>query len=342
MSERLSIAVDAMGGDFGPRITVPACINQLENHPQLHIYLVGDLPSLQPYLLTSSKSYQDRLEMVHTASVVSMDEKPSYALRHRRDSSMCKAMELVKAGQASACVSGGNTGALMAFGCSLLGRLTGIDRPVIISAIPTSSGHCYLLDLGANINCSADQLFQFALMGSAMVSAVENIPSPRVALLNIGVEEIKGNNQVRQAAQLMQAHAGLNYIGYIEGGEVFSDRADVIVCDGFTGNIALKSNEGLARLIAAKLKHSFTRNPYRRLLGWLAQPVLKELQQQIDPGRRNGASLLGLQGIVIKSHGSASSRHFEAAIEQAISDSSLNIPARITANLANHLSSSVD
>lgn len=338
MSERLSIAVDAMGGDFGPRVTIPACVKQLEKHPHLHIHLVGDQSSLQPFLAKYSNQLQHRLHLLHTESVVSMEDKPSFALRHRRDSSMFKAMQLVKDGQASACVSGGNTGALMAFGCSLLGRLAGIDRPAIISAIPTAGGHCYLLDLGANINCSAEQLFQFALMGSAMVSAVENMASPRVALLNVGIEEIKGNDQVRQAAQLIQAHEYINYMGYIEGGEVFNDRADVIVCDGFTGNIALKSNEGLARLIAGKLKQSFTRNLYRRLLGLLAQPVLKELQQQIDPGRRNGASLLGLQGIVIKSHGSASSRHFEAAIEQAISDSSLNIPARIAATLESHLS----
>jgi glycerol-3-phosphate acyltransferase PlsX len=338
LSERLSIAVDAMGGDFGPRITIPACVNLLKKYPQLHIHLVGETSVLNPFLIKLPKHLQDRIHLLHTESVVSMEDKPSFALRHRRDSSMFKAMQLVKEGHASACVSGGNTGALMAFGCSLLGRLAGIDRPAIISAIPTETGHCYLLDLGANINCSSEQLFQFALMGSAMVSAVEDNPSPRVALLNIGIEEIKGNDQVRQAAHLIQTHGGLNYIGYIEGGEVFSDRADVIVCDGFTGNIALKSNEGLARLIAGKLKQSFTRNLYRRLLGLLAKPVLKELQQQIDPGRRNGASLLGLQGIVVKSHGSASSRHFEAAIEQAITDSRLNIPARIAANLQNHLS----
>ncbi len=333
MSEKLSIAVDVMGGDYGPRITLPACINQLKKNPHLTLYLVGDQSVFGPYTETLSTALKSRLHIVPTTSVVSMEDKPSFALRHRRESSMFKALELVKNNQASACVSGGNTGALMALGCHVLGRLSGIDRPAIISAIPTNKSHAYLLDLGANVNCSADQLLQFALMGSAMVSAVEGNSSPRTALLNIGIEDIKGNDQVRQAASLIQAQQQLNYVGFIEGDEVFNGRAEVVVCDGFTGNIALKSNEGLARLIAGKLKQSFNRNLYRRILGLLAQPVLKELQQQIDPGRRNGASLLGLQGIVIKSHGSASSRHFEAAIEQAILDSKLNIPARIAEKL---------
>ncbi|MFN3881329.1 MAG: phosphate acyltransferase PlsX [Nitrincola lacisaponensis] len=342
MSEYLSIAVDAMGGDFGPRITVPACINLLKHHSFIQLQLAGDLAELEPLLAHVPQSLRQRIHVHHTLSVVSMHDKPSHALRHRRDSSMFKAVELVQQGVAAACVSAGNTGALMALGCSLLGTLPGIDRPAIISAIPTQKGHCFLLDLGANVNCTAEQLLQFALMGSAMVSAVEDNPSPRIGLLNIGIEEIKGNDLVRQAARLIQAHSGLNYIGYVEGGEVFSDRADVIVCDGFTGNIALKSNEGLARLIAEKLRKSFTRNLYRRLLGLLAQPVLKELQQQIDPGRRNGASLLGLQGVVVKSHGGAGQSHFEAALNQAVTDACLNIPARITAQLQQQLSGSGD
>ena len=337
MAETLSIAVDVMGGDFGPRVTLPACVNLVQQNPQLHIHLVGNLADMQPYLDDIPSNLLSRFECHATQSVVSMDDKPSFALRHRRDSSMYKALELVKLGEALACVSGGNTGALMAFGCVLLGTLPGIDRPAIISAIPTESGHCYLLDLGANIHCSAEQLLQFAQMGSAMVSAVDSIQSPRVALLNIGIEEIKGNDQVKKAAQLIQTVGNLNYIGYIEGGEVFKDRADVIVCDGFTGNIALKSNEGLARLIGGKLKQSFSKNLYRRLLGLLAKPVLQELQQQIDPGRRNGASLLGLKGVVVKSHGSASSRHFEAALNQAIVDARLDIPQRISSQLSFHL-----
>ncbi len=338
MAETLSIAVDVMGGDFGPRVTLPACVNLVQQNPQLHIHLVGNLADMQPYLDDIPSNLLSRFECHATQSVVSMDDKPSFALRHRRDSSMYKALELVKLGKALACVSGGNTGALMAFGCVLLGTLPGIDRPAIISAIPTESGHCYLLDLGANIHCSAEQLLQFAQMGSAMVSAVDSIQSPRVALLNIGIEEIKGNDQVKKAAQLIQTVGNLNYIGYIEGGEVFKDQADVIVCDGFTGNIALKSNEGLARLIGGKLKQSFSKNLYRRLLGLLAKPVLQELQQQIDPGRRNGASLLGLKGVVVKSHGSASSRHFEAALSQAIVDARLDIPQRISSQLSFHLS----
>ena len=337
MAETLSIAVDVMGGDFGPRVTLPACVNLVQQNPQLHIHLVGNLADMQPYLDDIPSNLLSRFECHATQSVVSMDDKPSFALRHRRDSSMYKALELVKLGEALACVSGGNTGALMAFGCVLLGTLPGIDRPAIISAIPTESGHCYLLDLGANIHCSAEQLLQFAQMGSAMVSAVDSIQFPRVALLNIGIEEIKGNDQVKKAAQLIQTVGNLNYIGYIEGGEVFKDRADVIVCDGFTGNIALKSNEGLARLIGGKLKQSFSKNLYRRLLGLLAKPVLQELQQQIDPGRRNGASLLGLKGVVVKSHGSASSRHFEAALNQAIVDARLDIPQRISSQLSFHL-----
>ncbi|WP_417580716.1 phosphate acyltransferase PlsX [Nitrincola sp.] len=337
MSEHLCIAVDAMGGDFGPRVTVPACVNLLKQQPQLTILLVGDKAQIEPLLLRCPAYLASRITLIHTTSVITMNDKPSYALRHLRDSSMYLALELVRDGKASACVSAGNTGALMMLGCTLLRTLPGIDRPAIISAIPTQQDHCYLLDLGANVNCSAEHLLQFALMGSAMVAAVEGKPAPRVGLLNIGSEEIKGNEQVKLASRLIQEHGSLNYIGFIEGDEVFSDRADVIVCDGFTGNIALKSSEGLARLIAGKLRKSFTRNLYWRLLGVLAQPVLKELQQQIDPGRRNGASLLGLQGVVVKSHGGAGRRHFEAALSQAVTDARLNVPSRIVEQLEQQL-----
>lgn len=333
---KLSIAVDTMGGDFGPRITVPACLEALALHPTLHIYLIGQSSLIDPLLVNSSVSLE-RLTVIDCQDSVSMDDKPSYALRHRQHSSMAKALQMVNEGVVSACVSAGNTGALMALARKTLGMLPGVDRPAIISAVPTSEGCCYLLDLGANVDCSAEHLLQFALMGSGMVNAVEGIERPRVALLNIGTETYKGNEQVRLAAERLKVQPQLNYIGFIEADSVFEHRADVIVCDGFTGNIALKSSEGLARFIASKLRINFSQNIYRRMLGWLARPVLKELQQQIDPGRRNGAAFLGLQGIVIKSHGGANQDHFVCAISQAVTDIHNDVPGRIRDTIASQL-----
>ncbi len=303
-----------MSGDFGPRIAVPAALDFIDANADVTLILVGDPLQIQP-LLTLPES--GRLRVEAAASVVSMTDKPSFALRKRRDSSMAGAIRLVATGEADACVSAGNTGALVAMGRYQLHTRPGIDRPAITTTIPTRTGHCYMLDLGANVDCSAEHLFQFALMGSALSEAVDGLQAPRVALLNVGEEEIKGNEQVRLASQLLQQYAPLNYIGYIEGNDIYSGKADVVVCDGFVGNVALKSSEGLARFIAQQLQQSFARSWYRRVIAVLAKPVLKQLWRQLDPSDRNGASLLGLQGIVVKSHGSATRECFGHAIGQA-------------------------
>jgi len=326
-----------MGGDFGPRVTVPAAIDALRRHPSLRILLVGRQEQIDPIISRYGQIETDRLTLIHAESVVAMDEKPALALRRRRDSSMYLALQAVADGQANACVSAGNTGALMVLGRGILQTLPGIDRPAITSAVPTVNGHCYMLDLGANVDCTASHLLQFSIMGSVMVRAVEGIVRPRVGLLNIGAEEIKGNEQVRLASRLLAEQDDLNYVGFVEGDGVFQGQADLVVCDGFAGNIALKSSEGLARLISHKLHRSFDLNLYRRLLALLARPVLRELQEQLDPGRRNGASLLGLQGIVVKSHGGADRGCFGHALDQAVSEAQMNVPERISEQLERYL-----
>ncbi|MBY4677175.1 phosphate acyltransferase PlsX [Marinobacterium arenosum] len=332
-----TIAVDAMGGDFGPRVTVHATVEALKRHPHLKVSLVGHRDKISPLLKRLKPDLASRLAVVHADAVIECDEKPSHALRHGQASSMYIALNEVAAGRAKACVSAGNTGALMALGRHILRTLPGIDRPAIISAVPTLTGHSYMLDLGANVDCSAEHLLQFAIMGSVMVQAVERKAAPSIGLLNIGQEQIKGNSQVRLASRLIESHDELNYIGYVEGDDLFSGRADVVVCDGFVGNIALKSSEGLARLIGRKVRASFRRGLYRRLLAFLAQPALLELQRQIDPSRQNGASLLGLQGIVIKSHGGANRRCFRYALDHAVAEIEMGVPDRISQQLERHL-----
>ncbi|GAA0685939.1 phosphate acyltransferase PlsX [Marinobacterium maritimum] len=342
MTAQYCIAVDAMGGDFGPRVTVPAALDALKRHPSLNILLVGHQQQIIPVLERLGQQEHPRLELLHAESVVAMDERPTFALRRRKDSSMYLALQSVAEGRAQACISAGNTGALMVMGRGILQMLPGIDRPAITSAVPTLRGHSHMLDLGANVDCSAEHLLQFAIMGSVMLKAVEQIEAPTVALLNIGAEEIKGNEQVKLASRLLAEQPDLNYIGFVEGDGVFSGKADLIVCDGFVGNIALKSSEGLARLIGRKVRKSFTRNLYRRLVALLARPVIMELQQQLDPGKQNGASLLGLQGIVIKSHGGASRHCFSHAIDQAVSEVEMNIPERISEQLERYLHNSAE
>jgi len=242
---------------------------------------------------------------------------------------MWKALELVSQGRAQACISAGNTGALMAMSRLVLGMLPGIERPAIVAAIPTLKGYSYMLDLGANIDSSARQLLQFAIMGSVMAEAIDRRERPQVGLLNVGSEDNKGTECVREASRLIQAHGGLNFIGYLEGDDLFSGRADLVVCDGFVGNIALKSCEGLSKLLVRKVQGGFRRNLYRRFVALLATPILRELKQQLDPGRRNGATLLGLKGVVVKSHGGANRIYFGHAIDQAFEEARLNVPARI-------------
>ena len=327
-----------MGGDFGPRVVIPASVDALKRHPNLTLQLVGQQHVITPLLAdalkqSSAQSCASRIAVVDAANVIANDERPSRALRKRSDTSMYRAITQVADGAAQACVSAGNTGALMALGRFTLKMLPGIDRPAIITAIPSVTGASYMLDLGANVDCSAEHLLQFAIMGSVMTTAVEGIAEPRIGLLNVGEEEIKGNEQVKLASRLIREHGGLNYIGFIEGDDIFTGKADVVVCDGFVGNIALKSSEGVARLIGRQLKTSFSRSPVRRFIAWLAAPVLDEVRMHIDPARRNGASLLGLQGIVVKSHGSADCTCFGYAIDQAVAEVKMDVPGNINRRL---------
>ena len=310
------IAIDAMGGDFGPRSIVQASLACLSETPSLHLALVGQPSLLEPLVGGLSAADRARLSIVPASDVVSMDERPSQALRGKPDSSMRVALEWVRDGKAQACVSAGNTGALMALSRAVLGTLPGIDRPAMVAAIPTETGFCHVLDLGANVDCSAEHLCQFAVMG-ALAAEAAGVVRPRVALLNVGSEPIKGNQQVKQAAALLQRTSALHYIGFVEGDGVFRGEADVVVCDGFVGNVLLKSSEGLATLIGARLEALFRRNLVARLAGALALPWLRRLRSELTPARHNGASLLGLQGIVIKSHGAAGVQGLQSAIERA-------------------------
>ncbi|WP_440808142.1 phosphate acyltransferase PlsX [Pseudomonas syringae] len=326
------IAIDAMGGDFGPRNIVQASLACLTATPSLHLALVGQASLIEELIASHAAVDRSRLRVVNATESIAMDERPSQALRGKSDSSMRVALELVSSGQAQACVSAGNTGALMALSRYVLKTLPGIDRPAMIAAIPTRTGHCQLLDLGANVDCSAGALYQFAVMGSVLAETL-GFTKPRVALLNVGTEDIKGNQQVKLAAGLLQAAAGLNYIGYVEGDGVYRGEADVVVCDGFVGNVLLKSSEGLATMIAARIDALFNRNLLSRAVGALALPLLRQLQTDLAPARHNGASLLGLQGVVVKSHGSASVSGFQSAIQRAIVESREDLPQRLKGRL---------
>jgi glycerol-3-phosphate acyltransferase PlsX len=333
MTEPVTLAVDAMSGDHGHTVAVRAARLALKDHPALRLVLVGDEATLKKSLAANHLDREPRVSLQHASEVVAMDELPSKALRGKKDSSMRVAINLVKEGRAQACVSAGNTGALMATARFVLKMLPGIDRPAIITAIPSVDGHTYMLDLGANAECTAEQLCQFAIMGSALVTAVNGIDKPRVALLNIGEEEIKGGEVIRQAAALIQA-AGLNYTGFIEGDHIFLDPVDVVVCDGFAGNVALKTGEGVAKLVAKFLKEEFSANLFHRLAAIAAYPALKNLGKRIDPRRHNGATFLGLQGTVIKSHGGTDAIGFANAIGVGLREVEKNVPARIAALMA--------
>ena len=326
------IALDAMGGDHGPSVVVPAALDAAAAWPDLELVLVGRREELEAALAGHDRAGHERLRIHHASEVVAMDELPSLALRGKKDSSMRVAINLVKEGVAHACVSAGNTGALMVTGRFVLKTLSGIDRPAIAAPLPCINGHVHVLDLGANVESGADQLCQFALMGAVLASAVDNIERPRVALLNIGEEEIKGNEQVKQAARML-ADSDLNYVGYVEGDGVYQGQADVVVCDGFVGNVALKSSEGVAKMISRFLREEFQRTPWTRLAGLVAMPVLRALRRRIDPREYNGASLVGLRGIVVKSHGGADRVAFRHAIEVALAEVTKQVPQRITARI---------
>lgn len=323
------IALDAMSGDFGPSVVVPAALRILADYKDIHLILVGNEAVLTEVLGKQASVNMQRLSLYHASQVVAMDEPPSHALRNKKDSSMRVAINLVKQGAADACVSAGNTGALMATARYVLKTLPGIDRPAIITALPNmKNSYTYMLDLGANVDVSAEHLFQFAVMGEVLASAVKNVSNPKVGLLNIGEEEIKGNECVRDAARLL-TDSPLNYIGFVEGDDIYKGTADVVVCDGFVGNVALKTTEGVAKMISHYVKQSFTQNVLTRLVALIALPILRGLRRRIDPRRYNGASLLGLRGIVIKSHGGADELAFAHAIKEAIREVEQNVPSRI-------------
>jgi len=323
----VTIAVDAMSGDIGVNATVPAALSMLQSNDQLHLILVGKKELIEPVLGKAGIS-NGRVQVHDARQVVEMDDLPADAMRKKKDSSMRVAINLVKAGEAGACVSAGNTGALMATGRFVLKTVTGIDRPAIMAGIPTKAGRLHMLDLGANTGCTAEQLFQFGIMGSVVVEDIEGIEKPRIGLLNIGEEAIKGNDTVREAAEML-GDSDLNYVGFIEGDALAEMKADVVVCDGFTGNVALKTMEGTARLVRHFLIEEFKSGLYGRLAGMVAWPVLRSLSKRVDPRRYNGASLVGLNGIVVKSHGGADALAFEQAIQVAMVEVDKDVPEQI-------------
>lgn len=321
-----------MGGDHGPAEIIPAAIYILEKYEDLKLILVGREEVIRSILTENAAKEGDNLVVQHASEVVEMHDSPSTAMRNKKDSSMRVAADLVKDGVAHACVSAGNTGALMAISRYVLKMLPGIDRPAICATMPGIKGHTHILDLGANVNPNSEQLFQFAVMGVELTKAVENIKDPSVGLLNIGEEEIKGNDMVKQAAALL-AGSHINYIGFVEGNDFYTGKVDVIVCDGFTGNIALKASEGVAQLLTHHARNEFNKTLYGKLSALVSLPVLNAIRKSIDPRRYNGASLLGLKGIVVKSHGSADKLSFAHAIEEAVIEVKKNVPGHISDRL---------
>ncbi len=334
----MRIALDAMSGDLGHAVVVEAGVLAMRADPRLRLIFVGDRSVLEADTAAARREFGERIEIVHASEVVEMDDKPSKALRGKRDSSMRVAINLVKEQRAQACVSAGNTGALMAIARFVLKTLAGVDRPAIISALPSRSGHTHVLDLGANAACTAENLFEFAVMGSVLAQAVHGIERPKVGLLNIGEEEIKGNEAVKEAALLIQAEPRINYHGFVEGDHICMGDCDVVVCDGFSGNVALKTGEGVARLIRDILKAEFSRSWWTRAVATAAMPVLRSFARRIDPRNYNGASLIGLRGVVIKSHGNADALAFANAIRVACLEVEKDVPRRINALLEDMLS----
>ncbi|MGL5741414.1 MAG: phosphate acyltransferase PlsX [Legionella sp.] len=323
--KNITIAIDAMGGDHGLSVVIPACACAAKSNPDLKLILVGVHDKVHAFLKKHGVSTSNQFSIVHASEVVAMDELPSHALRNKKDSSMRVAINLVKEGMAHACVSAGNTGALMATARFVLKTLPGIDRPAIVSELPTMTGRTWVIDLGANVDSCAEHLFQFAVMGSALVQAVANKPRPKIAVLNIGVEEIKGNDQVKRTAHMLAECSVMNYVGYVEGDHFYTGEVDLVVCDGFVGNVALKASEGLAKLFINLLMESFNKNWFTKISGLIARPALKHLKNRFDPSRYNGASMLGLNGIVVKSHGGANELGFQHAIEQAVLEVKNNV-----------------
>ena len=328
-----TVAIDCMGGDHGPGVTVPAALNFQKSHPHSNIVLVSLQDVIEVQLRAHRAVTGPQLRVHHATQAVGMDELPSAALRGKKDSSMRVAINLVKSGEAQACVSAGNTGALMAISRFVLKTLPGIDRPAIAGIMPTLKGEVYVLDLGANVNCTPEHLLQFAIMGAMLMSAMQHKERPSIGLLNIGEEEIKGNEVVKQAGELLRT-SGLNFYGNVEGDDIFKGTTDIVVCDGFVGNVALKTAEGLAKMLRNFLTEEFKRNWFTYLCGAVAIPVLRAFKHRVDPGRYNGASLLGLRGIVVKSHGSADAYAFESAIARAFDEVREGVLERISERMA--------
>lgn len=325
-----------MGGDFGVAVVTKAAVGYLENYHDISLILVGDQQEITSELNKLNVQPYERLKIQHASERVEMDESPTQALRTKKDSSMRVAINLVKEGTADACVSAGNTGALMATARYVLKTLPGIDRPAITGTIPSIKGQTYMLDLGANIGCTSKHLLQFAVMGTVLAKAIDEIDNPKVALLNIGEEEIKGNEQVKEANEVLR-QSGLNYVGYVEGDGIYCSDVDVVVCDGFVGNVALKTSEGVAKIISHYFKEEFNRNILTKIRGFLALPVLKTFKERIDPRRYNGASMLGLRGVVIKSHGGADAYSFQHAINIARIEAIKQVPKQIDIQIEEYL-----
>ena len=334
---RFNIALDAMGGDHGSSVVVPAALRVAAENDSLSLILVGDQEVIEQELSRHQPTLPDQVCVRHASQRVEMDDLPSLALRTKKDSSMRVAINLVKAGDADACVSAGNTGALMATARHVLKTLPGVDRPAIISSLPSMKGHTHVLDLGANAETEPEMMFQFAVMGSIIATAVDNVPHPSVGLLNIGAEEIKGNEIVKEAARLLAA-SDLHYIGFVEGDDIYKGTADVVVCDGFVGNVALKSSEGVAQMISHFTRQEFSRSVFTRAAGLVCMPILRSLHRRFDPRSYNGASFVGLNGIVIKSHGSADVVAFSRAITEAVAEVRKNVPGRIRERIESMLS----
>lgn len=332
MTESVTIALDVMGGDHGPDSVLPAAVNRLQADLSLRLILVGDESLIHERLKALGPVPEDRMVVHHASEQVGMDEPPLQALRGKPDSSMRVGLNLLREGEAKAFVSAGNTGALVALSHFVVRMLPGIDRPAIQSTVPALKGHTHVLDLGGNVDSRAEHLLQFAVMGSVLAQELDDNARPRVGLLNVGEETIKGNRQV-QAADVLLRESKLNYIGYVEGDDIYCGEVDVVVCDGFVGNVSLKTTEGVVRLMITFLKKEFQRSLYRRAAMALAAPVFKGFHHLFDPRRYNGASLLGLRHVVIKSHGSADAFAFEQAIVRAQQEAHRDLPMRIDQNI---------